>query len=191
MRNTTKQHKGNYVKHLLIISGVAIPILLIFIFIFVVPFGSEYKSIKLESKILEREVAFLKTKREEVENNYFLMDKNNYKMMNEFNSPKEMEKLKDENPFIEKITHLKNSGGEVGLFIKDVYQIETKFLYTTLENIYDLMKNSKEYGLRFNINFPIILEAKKSKLKSAFNINVYRLKPVKKDNIRPYTDIQK
>jgi hypothetical protein len=191
MRNITHPYKGNYLKHILIVTGVAIPILLIFIFFFVVPFGLEYKHIKRESKLKERDLLVAEHNFKESEKSLKELENLNYDLMNEFKNPKEIDDFIAENPYIEKIREENDLFEDGEIFEKHVYRVETKYLYTTLENFYDLLSNNNQHGMRFVIDFPIIFEEDKKRLKIAFNIALYKLKPIKRDLVRPFKDIQK
>jgi len=192
MRNITRPHKGNYLKHLLIVSAVTVPTLLIFIFFFVVPFGTEYKSVKKETKILERDLETVESNYKKEKHTLYNLEIGHKQIMSELKNFKSIDRFKTDNPYINNIESLKNKTEESKLFTKYVYQVTTKKLYSTLENFYDLMENSDDSKMRFVVNFPIIFEvAKKGKLKSYFNIDVFKLKPIKKEIVRPFKDIQK
>ena len=192
MRNITKSHKGNYLKHLLIVTSVAVPILLIFIFLFVVPFGTEFKSLKREAKLLERDLKTVELKHKHREKELYSLEVEHKQTMSKFKKPKNIDEFLNENPYIDKIIALKNKTEDRQFFTKYVYKVETKSLYSTLENVYDLMKNSKDFNMKFVIGFPITFEvAKKGRLRSSFYINIEKLKPIKKEIVRPYKDIQK
>lgn len=191
MRNITKPYKGNYLKHVLIVTGVAIPTLLLFIFLFVVPFGTEYKHIKREVKFVERDLKVAEMRYEEKKSELKKLETENSFLLSELKNPKDLQIFKSENPFIEKIVPLNERWKEGKIFKKEVYQLETKYLYTTLDNIYDLIGNSEEYGFRFVVDFPIEFESKKRKIGSKITFNLYKLKPIERDLVRPFTDIQK
>lgn len=191
MRNITKPYKGNYLKHVLIVAGVTIPILLLFIFLFIVPFGREYKSVKREVKSIERKLKIVENNYEKKKNELQRLNIEYANLLSEFKNPKDIKRFQEENPFIQKIVPLPERWQEGKLFKKEVYQLTTRYLYTTLNNVYDFMKNSDDYGFKFVVDFPIELEAKKRKLKAVVTFDVYKLKPIKRDLVRPFTEIQK
>jgi len=192
MRNITKPHKGNYVKHLLIVSAVAVPTLMIFIFFFVVPFGTEYKSVKKDTKLLERDLKAIELNYAQQKKGLYNLEIEHKQVMSELKDFKDVDDFRTDNPYINKVAFLKNLTEDKDIFTKYSYLVETKKLYSTLENFYDLMENSTNSKMRFKINFPIIFEvAKKGRLKSSFNIDIFKLKPIKKEIVRPYKDIQK
>lgn len=191
MRNITKPHKGNYLKHVLIVVGVALPTLLIFIFLFVIPFGAKYKEIKRDVKLVERDLKLAEMKYNKEKSKLGVLRQDNSLLLYELRNPKSIKKFQEDNLFIKKIIPLKERWEDGKLFKKEVYQLETDYLYTTLDSIYDLMENSKEYGMRFVVDFPIEFEAKKRKIRSKLTFAVYKLKPIIRDLVRPFTEIQK
>ncbi len=191
MRNITKPHKGNYLKHALLVTGIAIPILLIFIFLFVVPFGSEYKHIKRDSKVVERDLKQRELHYNERLNTLQRAELEHSNLLKTLETPKSLDEFKDENPFISKILSLQDRWEDGKLFRKEVYQIDTKYLYTTLNNFYDMLKHSDDFGFRFVLDFPIVFEADKGKIKSSFAMSLYKLKPIDRELVRPFKDIQK
>lgn len=191
MRNITNPHRGNYLKHILIVGGISIPTLILFILVFVVPFGAEYKKIKQEIKLVERNLKVAEMGYEDKKAEFQELSHKHEKLLSELRNPKSVEELKRDNQFIQSITPLSNRWSEDKLFKKEVYQLETKYLYTTLDNIYDLLKNSSEYGFRFGVDFPIEFKSNKGKIKAKMAITIYKLKPIKRDLVRPFTEIQK
>jgi hypothetical protein len=191
MRNITKPYKGNYLKHVLIVTGVAIPVLLIFIIFFVIPFGTDYKHIKRESKLKERELSIVEDNYNRSIHDLKQIEKLNHEVLTELREPKDLNDFKAENPYIDSITEIKDLFEESEIFKKYVYRVETKYLYNTLENFNDLLSNGEQYGFRFSIDFPVKFEREENRLKVSFNINLYELKKIERDLIRPFTDIQK
>lgn len=191
MRNITKPHRGNYVKHLLVTTATTIPVLLIFIFFSVVPFGKEYKGVKKEAKLLERDLQVVELKHKHRFKELYNLELEHKQIMHKFKEPQSTDSFKSDNPYVYKIVELKEKREENELFEKLVYKIETQKIYSTLDNMYDLMKNSEDFNMKYVIDFPIIFEVeKRGRLKASFNLNIQKLKPIKKEIVRPYTDIQ-
>jgi len=192
LRNLTKPHKGNYLKHLIIVISVAVPILIIFIFVFVVPFGLEFKDIKKETKLLEKDLKVAELNQEKMKKELYNLEIEKAQIMNEFKNPTTVRDFQNENPFVDKISYLPNQTTDNKFFTQLIYKVETKQLYSTLDNFFDLLKNNQDFKMQFTVDFPIVFQVdKKRRLKSSFNLNVEKLKPIKKELVRPYKDIQK
>ncbi len=191
MRNFTKSHKGNSLKHVLIVSGITIPLLFLFLIFFVMSFGNEYKHLKLNAKNQERSYQQAEMIYETKKSELAKLEKENHELFETLREPKDLTVFKDENPFIEKITPLRDLTEETDTLIKNVYRIETTSSNTTLRNLYDLMAKSEEFGLRFDISFPILIESDRNGERASFNLNLYKLKKIERDLVRPYTEIQK
>jgi len=191
MRNFTKSHKGNSLKHVLIVSGITIPLLFIFIVIFVMSFGDEYKHLKVNSKHNEKVYINAENIYEAKKNELTQLEDEHHELFQTLREPKDLEIFKDENPFIEKITALKEQTEETETLIKYVYRVETTSSNTTLRNLYDLMAKNEEFGFRFDISFPITIESDRGGERAVFNLNLYKLKKIERNLVRPYTEIQK
>jgi hypothetical protein len=190
LRNISKAYKSDYLIHILYISGITIPILLIFIFVFVVPFGKEFKEQKRDSKIVERELRKVERHFNLRKSKLLELEFDNKTLLKQLRTPKDIDIFLEENPFMAKATLLNSSTIEEKYLDRVTYRIETKQLYTTLENFYDVIENNSNFGFRFQVDFPIKFEADRQKIKAFFSLNVYKLKNIKKEIVRPYTDIQ-
>ena len=192
MRNLTKPHKGNYLKHLVIVTSMAVPILIIFIFVFVVPFGFEFKDIKKETKLLEKDLQMAELNQEKMKKELYNLEIEKAQIMHEFKKPTTVKDFQNENPFVDRISYLPNQTTDNKFFTQLIYKVETKQLYSTLDNFFDLLKNNQDFKMQFAVDFPIVFQVdKKRRLKSSFNLNVEQLKPITKELVRPYKDIQK
>jgi hypothetical protein len=190
LRNISKAYESDYLIHILYISGITIPILLIFIFVFVVPFGKEFKEQKRDSKIVERELRKVERHFNLRKSKLLELEFDNKTLLKQLRTPKDIDIFLEENPFMAKATLLNSSTTEEKYLDRVTYRIETKQLYTTLENFYDVIENNSNFGFRFQVDFPIKFEAERQKIKAFFSLNVYKLKNIKKEIVRPYTDIQ-
>jgi len=192
LRNLTKPHKGNYLKHLVIVTSMAVPILIIFIFVFVVPFGFEFKDIKKETKLLEKDLQMAELNQEKMKKELYNLEIEKAQIMHEFKKPTTVKDFQNENPFVDRISYLPNQTTDNKFFTQLIYKVETKQLYSTLDNFFDLLKNNQDFKMQFAVDFPIVFQVdKKRRLKSSFNLNVEQLKPITKELVRPYKDIQK
>jgi hypothetical protein len=192
LRNISKPYRGDYLKHVLIVAGATVPILLIFIFAFVVPFGSEFKEKKREKKIVEKELRRAKLHYDSRISKLRELEIIHREVLKDIKHPKDMDLFLEERPFIKYSVPQKDLDGEEGYLERLVYKVQTKALYTTLESFYDILENDSSLGFRFQLDFPIQFEANsKNRISALFNINLYKLKPIKKEIVRPYQDIQK
>lgn len=189
--NFTKSHKGNSLKHVLIISGITAPILIIFIIVFVLSFGQEYKNLKMNAKIYEKDLYKFTTIYETKNSDLAKLEKDHHELFETLRKPKDISILKDENPFIENIVLVTDEHKENVNLIKSIYKVETTSSNSTLQNIYDLMKRSNEYGAKFDIDFPIVIESDRGGERATFNLNIYKLQKIERSLVRPYTEIQK
>ena len=192
MKNITKPHKGNYIRQLIFLTSIALPILIIFIFSSVIPAGNEYKHYKKEILKLKREALIAEKRYQTLQKDLYNIELSNHYVLEEFRKPKSMIDFKNDNPYIRSFREIKDKYEDTKLFIKRTFEIKTKYLYSTLENFLDLLENSDKYQMRFAIDFPIRFRVDKHrKLAITFNLNLYKAKPLPKREPRPYKDIQK
>jgi hypothetical protein len=171
---------------------MAVPILIIFIFVFVVPFGFEFKDIKKETKLLEKDLQMAELNQEKMKKELYNLEIEKAQIMHEFKKPTTVKDFQNENPFVDRISYLPNQTTDNKFFTQLIYKVETKQLYSTLDNFFDLLKNNQDFKMQFAVDFPIVFQVdKKRRLKSSFNLNVEQLKPITKELVRPYKDIQK
>jgi hypothetical protein len=191
VKNISKAYKGNYLKQISVVSAITVPILMIAIFAFVVPYGNEFKHQKKESLKLERELRIVEMERDNKLSQKRNIETENRELLSQLRTPKPIIKFLDENLFVENAI-LKNSlSGKDGDLEKIVYQISTRQLQTTLQNFYDLIEETGSFGFRFQVGFPIEFEAEKGKVASTFFVDLYKLPPFKQNIVRPFTEIQK
>ena len=192
MKNITKLHKGNYIRQLIFVTVIALPILILFIFLSVIPAGNQYKNYKKEIFKLKRELLIADKKYKTLQKNLYNIELGNHYVLTEFRKPKSMVDFKNDNPYIRSFREVKDKYEDTKLFSKRTFKIQTKYLYSTLENFFDLLENSDKYQMRFAIDFPIRFQVDKHrKLAINFNLNLYKAKPLPKREPRPYKDIQK
>jgi hypothetical protein len=187
----SKAYKGDYLKHILIVLAVTLPILLLSIFAVVVPYGNEFKDKKKASLKAERELRIVELERDNKLSQKNKIEFGNKELLAQLREPKPMLQFLDENLFVDTAI-LKNSlSKETEISEEITYQIKTRQLQTTLQNFYDLIENSNNFGIHFQLGFPIFFSADKGRVESTFNMTIYKLKPFKQNIVRPYTDIQK
>jgi hypothetical protein len=192
LRNITKLHKGNYIRQLIFVTAIALPLLMIFIFLFVIPAGSQYKNFKKEIFKLKRELLIAEKNHKTLQKDLYNIELGNHYVLKEFRKPKSMVDFKNDNPYIRSFREIKDKYEDTKLFTKRTFKIQTKYLYSTLENFFDLLENSDKYEMRFTVDFPIKFRVDKHrKLAITFNLNLYKAKPLPKREPRPYKDIQK
>ena len=192
MRNITKLHKGNYIRQLIFVTAIALPILMIFIFLFVIPAGSQYKNFKKEIFKLKRELLIAERNYKTLQKDLYNIELGNHYVLKEFRKPKSMVDFKNDNPYIRNFKEINSKYEDTKLFTKRTFKIQTKYLYSTLENFFDLLENNDKYEMRFTVDFPIKFRVDKHrKLAITFNLNLYKAKPLPKRKLRPYKDIQK
>jgi hypothetical protein len=188
MENITKPYKGNYTKHLAAILIIGIPLLIVTILFVLLPFGDRFKQIKKEKLEVDLQYQKIALKYKEYKKHLYKLQIEEQKHLEKLYNPNPIEDFVENNPFIDKVYLIaKEVRGKIE---KSVYKVETRALYGSLENFYDLLKNSSKYGIKFGVDFPIhLISENNRKLKIVFNMNVYKMKKRDEYRIQPYKEL--
>gem|GEM_PF-3773533 len=190
MRNISQAYRASQIKNIMVVTAVAIPLIFVFIFTYVVPFGQEYKEKRKEYQLAKNANLDIENTYSEKLNRLNLLKEESKPIIEIFNEPKNIELFVEESKFI-KSMRLVDSNSSDEIFIKELYKVETHYLPITVQEFYKFIENGSRNGLIFEVKFPISFSTIKNKIQGKFYLNLYRLKDVNRDLVKPFKQLQR
>jgi hypothetical protein len=155
-----------------------------------VPFGQEYKDKRREYKEAKATNIDIERTYSEKLNILNHLKKESREIIQIFNEPRNIELFVEESSFIKHLTLVdRNSSHET--FIKSLYKVETHYLPITVQEFYKFIEKGSRTGLVFELQFPITFSTIKNKVQANFLMNVYQLKEINRDLVKPFQQLQR
>ena len=171
-------HKTFY---LLLLSLILMAVIVVFSFVFLIPKGKEYRTLRLENKKEVLALAISNEEKNSLEKTLQELEKKNDKTIKAFNRPFNAYKFvkKYDKEFQDLFVSEMILDDQNGSF--KVYEVNATTKIDSPEVFYHFLDNVSKSDWIIGINFPIYFEKSGEMIKSSFTMKVHHFKAVKEE----------